>query len=127
MFQVSKKSQYGLRAITYLAKVKRVASLKEMAKAEAIPFDFLEKIVSKLEKAGLLKSKKGSQGGYTLAKNPGEINAKDIVDALENTTAVDCSFCGKYRECLAKNVWKKIDGSISKTLKSITLANLIKS
>lgn len=127
MFQVSKKSQYGLRAITYLAKVKRIASLKEMAKAEAIPFDFLEKIVSRLEKAGLLISKKGRQGGYYLAKPANKITAGDIVEALEGKiNPVECSLCGKAEKCVSKNVWDKVKQSLASTLYSITLKDLVK-
>jgi len=128
MFKVSKKSQYGLRAMVYLAKKdsKDFFSLKDISEKENIPFDFLEKIMSELEKMKLVKAKKGILGGYVLAKKPEKITAKDIVSALENTTAVDCSFCGKSKKCSAKNVWRKIDAAINKTLKSITLANLIR-
>ena len=126
--QISKKSQYGLRAMVYLAKKngKEFFSLKDISEKEGIPFDFLEKIMSELEKRKLVKAKKGIQGGYILAKNPKKITAKDIVKTLENTMAVDCSFCGKSRKCMAKNVWRKIDLAINKTLKSITLTDLIK-
>lgn len=126
--QISKKSQYGLRAMVYLAKKngKEFFSLKDISEKENIPFDFLEKIMSELEKNKLVKAKKGVQGGYILAKKPDRITAKDIVSALENTTAVDCSFCGKSKKCLSRNVWKKVDMAIDKTLKSITLQDLIK-
>ncbi|MFH1968356.1 MAG: Rrf2 family transcriptional regulator [bacterium] len=127
--KISKRAQYGLRAMVYMAKNQKkgnVIPLKETSKAEAIPFNFLEKIIGQLEKAGLVSSKKGVQGGYILAKKSKNITAKDIVEALENTTAVDCSFCGKSKKCLTKNVWRKIDYSINKTLKSITLARLIR-
>ncbi|MGA2418001.1 MAG: Rrf2 family transcriptional regulator [Candidatus Staskawiczbacteria bacterium] len=126
---ISKKSQYGLRAMVFLAKnfkSKKFSLLKDVSEKEAIPFDFLEKILSDLEKTKLVKGKKGIGGGYILAKNPKKITAKDIVDPLENTTAVDCRFCGKSRKCLTKNVWRKIDVAINKTLKSITLADLIR-
>jgi Rrf2 family protein len=125
--QISKKSQYGLRAMVYLAKKNRKEffSLKDISEKESIPFDFLEKIMSELEKQKLVKAKKGIQGGYVLAKSAGKITARDIVETLENTTAVNCSFCGKSRKCLTKNVWRKIDDSISKTLKAITLKSLI--
>lgn len=127
MFQVSKKSQYGLRAITYLARVKRTASLREIAKAEAIPFDFLEKIVSRLEKSGLLISKKGSQGGYSLALAVSKITAGDVVEALEGKIVpVKCSLCGKARRCASKNVWDKVKKSLASTLYSITLEELVK-
>ena len=99
--------------------------LKNVSEKEAIPFDFLEKILSELEKVKLVKGKKGIGGGYILAKDPKKITAKDIVEKLENTTAVDCSFCGRSKKCLTKNVWGKIDKAINKTLSSITLKDLI--
>jgi len=125
--QISKKSQYGLRAMVYLSKKngKEFFSLKDISEKEGIPFDFLEKIMSELEKKKLVKAKKGIQGGYILAKKPQKITAKDIVSSLENTTAVDCSFCGKSKKCLSRNVWKKVDIAIDKTLKSITLKDLV--
>ena len=127
--QISKKSQYGLTAMVYLAKKfaeNKPITLKEVSRQEAVPFNFLEKIILDLERAGLVRGKKGIGGGYILSKNPNKITAKDIVEILENTTAVDCSFCGKSKKCLTKNVWRKIDIAINKTLQSITLKNLIK-
>ena len=116
--------------MVYLAKTfkkKKISPLKNISKSEAIPFDFLEKIVSDLEKAKLVKGKKGFGGGYVLARTPKKINAEEIVKVLENTiTPVNCCVCGRSKKCLAKSVWRKIDSAISKTLKSITLEDLIK-
>jgi Rrf2 family protein len=130
MFQVSKKSQYGLRAMVYVARASRkkeISSLKKISEAEGIPFDFLEKIVSQLEKAGLVKSKKGVQGGYFLAKSPKKISAVEIMEALEGKIApVGCALCGKSRRCLSKNVWDKVRASLVSTLKSISLSELIR-
>lgn len=113
--------------MVYLAKKgpKEFFSLKDISKKESIPFDFLEKIMSELERIKLVKSKKGILGGYVLARGPERITAKDIVEALENTMAVDCSLCGKSKKCLSRNVWRKIDNAVQKTLKSITLKALI--
>ena len=127
--QISKKSQYGLTAMVYLAKKfaeNKPITLKEVSRQETVPFNFLEKIILDLERAGLVRGKKGIGGGYILSKNPNKITAKDIVEILENTTAVDCSFCGKSKKCLTKKLWRKIDIAINKTLQSITLKNLIK-
>lgn len=107
-------------------KAKQIFSIKKISEKEGIPFDFLEKILSELEKSKLVKGKKGILGGYILAKNPKKITTKDIVSALESTTLVDCSFCKKTRKCLSQNVWKKIDSAVSKTLKQIKLSDLIK-
>ncbi len=130
--QISKKSQYGLRAMVFLAKKmtrgvpQEFFSLKDISEKEGIPFDFLEKIMSELEKNKLVRAKKGIQGGYVLSRSPEKITAKDIVEVLENTVAVNCSLCGKSKKCLTRNVWRKIDTTMNRTLKSITLANLIK-
>jgi Rrf2 family protein len=126
--QISKKTQYGLRAMVYLASQKsgEFFSLKDISEKENISFDFLEKIMGELEKNNLIKSKKGASGGYSLVKKPAKITAKDIVQVLENTNSVDCTLCGKSKHCASKNVWRKIDTAIEKTLSSIKLSSLAK-
>lgn len=130
MFQVSKKSQYGLRAMLYIARASKkgeISSLKKISKAEGISFDFLEKIISKLEKAGLVKSKKGVQGGYLLAKPAKKITTGQIVEILEGRISpVSCALCGRSKKCLSKNVWDKVKISLVSTLNSITLYDLLK-
>jgi Rrf2 family transcriptional regulator, cysteine metabolism repressor len=80
-----------------------------------------------MEKANLVKGKKGVLGGYILSRSPNKISTEDVVSVLEtNKKAVDCSLCGRKGKCLTKTVWGKIDDSFNKTLKSITLAKLIK-
>lgn len=127
--QISKKTQYGLRAMIFLArkfKDKKDHSLKEISRSEGVPFDFLEKILSELEKRSLIRSKKGAYGGYRLAKSPSLINAGQIVGILEKTTTpVDCFLCGRAKRCASKNVWRKIEENINRTLKGIKLSDLI--
>jgi Rrf2 family protein len=129
MLRISKRAQYGLRAMVCLAKSyksKQVLSTKTISKKEGIPFDFLEKIVSQLEKENLIDGKKGVLGGYVLSKSPKKISANDVVSILENNKKpVDCSFCGRKSQCLTKNVWLKVELALNKTLKSITLQDLI--
>ena len=126
--RISKKAEYGLTAMVHLAKNKnkRAISIREISNIEGVPFEFLSKIFAVLEKVNLVTAKHGANGGYYLAKDYKKITAKDIVELLENTTSVDCSFCKKSKKCLTKNVWRKIDTAIEKTLKEITLADLIK-
>lgn len=130
MIKISKRSQYGLRAMVFLAKSyknKKVCSTKTISDKEGIPFEFLEKIILQLEKAKLVKGKKGVLGGYVLSRHPQKINAKDIVSVLEeNKKPVDCSLCGRKSKCLTKNVWSKVENSWNKTLELITLSELIK-
>jgi len=130
MFQISKKTQYGLRALVFLVQknIKGVilpTSLKEIAKAEAIPFLFLEKIILDLKKHKIVKGKRGVGGGYVLAKNPKRISIRNVVQALEKTiTPVNCSLCRRKRSCLSKNVWEKVEKSINKTLEKIKLSEI---
>ena len=82
MLKISTKSQYGLRAIVYLATSKeKINPLRAISKKEGISFDYLEKILSKLEKTGLVKAKKGVLGGYFLAKTPKKIKIAEILKA----------------------------------------------
>lgn len=128
--KISKKAQYGLRAMIFLAREKgKVFSLKEISEKEKIPFDFLEKIILKLKKAGLLKAKKGSIGGYYLAKSPEKIKVGKIIEILEGKPRlVKCleGICQISKNCRAKVFWKKLQRSINSVLNSVTLKDLIK-
>jgi len=127
--RVSKKSQYGLRAMVYLAKYSskdKVCPIKEISDKEKISFDYLEKIILELQEAGLVKAKKGVQGGYFLAKEPNKITAGQVVRVLESTVPVGCLGCQMARICSTKSVWDKVQDSLDSTLDSMTLADLIK-
>lgn len=135
--KISKKSQYGLRAMVYLAGVfnkGKICPLKKVAKAEGISFDYLEKIIAKLEKAGLVKAKRGVMGGYFLGRHPKKIRVGEIIRVLEGTMApVECVAkdknkrycCPRRKICKTINVWQKIQDSLTSTLNSITLADLV--
>jgi len=133
--QISTKSRYGLRSMIYLAQKKKICSAKEIAREERIPLRYLEKIMSKLKKAGLVRVKRGAGGGYFLAFLPNKIKVGQIIKTLEGTMAlVFCLdkrpknniFCPKQKGCVSKIVWQKIQRAIISTLNSLTLADLIK-
>ena len=137
MIKISTKSQYGLRAMVYLAKKRgSICSLKKIANEEGISFSYLEKIISKLEKSGLIRAKKGIRGGYFLSGRPSKIKIGEIIRALEgNSGFVKCILedkkkrycCPREKICLTKNFWKKIQDSFNSVLDSLTLADLINS
>jgi len=132
----STKSQYGLRAMVYLAKVfddGEAHPLKKIAQQERISFDYLEKIISQLEKEKLVNSKRGVTGGYFLAKPPSKMKVGEIIRVLESSTSsVKCTgkkgkyVCPMEKCCLAKSFWKKIQKTLNTALDSMTLADLIK-
>jgi len=129
--KISKKVQYGLRAMAYLAKNSkdnRAVSVREVAIREKMPNDYLEKVFAKLLQAGLLAAKKGVRGGYILPRPAKEIKIAAIFAALENpATKVKCidAKCPREGDCLTKSLWIKMQQSIDCFLKSITLQNLI--
>ena len=136
--EFSKRTQYGLRAMAYLAnsfgKKESIHSLKEISKKEKISFDYLEKILSKLEKKGLVGSKRGVRGGYFLNRRPNKIKIIEIIKVLEGTMApVKCVArekskrykCPQRRVCKTFNVWQKVQEVLYSTLNSITLADLV--
>ncbi|MEK7658664.1 MAG: Rrf2 family transcriptional regulator [Patescibacteria group bacterium] len=126
--RISKKSEYGLIAMVHLArnKNKKAVSIRQISNIEGVPFDFLSKIFSALEKAGLINSKHGANGGYFLAKSSDKISVLDVIKLLENINTVKCGLCSKSKKCFTKTVFKKVDQVIGKTLSSIKLSHLIK-
>jgi Rrf2 family protein len=127
--KISTKAQYGLRAMAYLAKKpKMICPITEIAAAENISPDYLEKIISKLEKGGFVSAKKGKTGGYALAKYPAKIRLGDLIGALEGRkTLVKCidGKCPKCRSCVAKGVWESVQAKIDRMLDKITLRDII--
>lgn len=131
--KISRKTQYGLRALIFLAKrPKKIVSLKEISKKEGIPFHFLEKIFSKLERAKIVKAKKGLGGGYFLLRSPKNITLGEIFNALEEKIVLarclsdEKYSCTKEKKCLAKKFWQNFWKTIYSTLNSVRLESLIK-
>jgi Rrf2 family protein len=126
----STKAEYGLRAIIRLAKNKgkEPYPLARIAKEENISLAYLERLIAKLKRAGLVLSTKGLKGGYQLTKKPKEIKISEVLTALEGSLApyycLDINLC-RERACSTKKVWLKLQEQIIKTLNSITLADLI--
>ncbi len=127
--KATKKAQYALRAMIVLAKKREICSLRLIAKAENISFDYLEKIFSKLEKKNLVNSKRGPAGGYTLSRAPEKITLRDIFKAVEEEIAiVECikKRCPRDSSCSATSAWREVNKKIEESLSSITLSDLIK-
>ncbi len=82
---LSRKCQYALRAIYELARRDSTGPVRigEIAAAQAIPQRFLEAILAELRQAGLVRSRRGSEGGYALAKRPDEIRVGDIIRSID--------------------------------------------
>lgn len=132
--KLSTKGRYGLRALVDLAVHSETGpvSIQSIANRQEISVSYLEQLVGKMRRAGLVISVRGATGGYRLAKPPSEISVGDVLRALEGTLeAVDCpgnsevSACKASQKCVTKYVWKKINESISQAVDTIMIEQLV--
>ncbi|MCM1178786.1 MAG: Rrf2 family transcriptional regulator [Clostridium sp.] len=132
--KLSTKGRYGLRAMIDLADYSGEApqSIANIAARQSISDSYLEQLMAKLKKAGLIESIRGAQGGYVLAKPSEAISVGDILRALEgDLSPVKCagikgeSECAESSSCVTRNVWKRIDDSITNAVDSILLCELV--
>ena len=99
---LSKKTKYGLKALSYLATQKPLEPIliSEISESENISKKFLESILLLLKKNGILSSKKGKGGGYYLVKTPKEIKISTIIRILEGPIAMlPCASLNYYQKC----------------------------
>lgn len=128
--KVSKKAYYGFRAAVSLAASGQAVSAHDLAEAEHIPEDFLEKILQKLRRVGIVESKKGAEGGYALARPAETISAWDILETLDGPMKAfapplkNTLPCSIVSHCQTNEVWRTLEKEIEKTLSEITLDNL---
>jgi len=130
--KISTKIRYGARAMLELASHygEGPIELKEIAKEENISLKYLEQVIIPLRTAGLVKSVRGSKGGYSLAKPPSEVCLKDVVEVLEGTiNLVDClqdpNSCARAPFCVTRDIWSEISESICRIFHSITLEEMV--
>ncbi|MEO0137268.1 MAG: Rrf2 family transcriptional regulator [candidate division WOR-3 bacterium] len=133
--KLTTKTRYAVRAMAYLGCRfgKRTVNLREVACSEEITEKYLEQIFYRLNKAGLLRTKKGPGGGYELTKRPSAIKLIDIMSAVGETLApVFCvadkksKSCPRSRNCPARPYWLKLKRTIEKFFRDHTLANICK-
>lgn len=130
--KISTKGRYGLRAMVDLTVNSngQLITLNSIAERQNISERYLEQLFSTLKKSGLIKSEKGSQGGYMLSKSASKITAGDILRVLEGNLSVigDVEYekdnAPDMEKFLISNVWEKINENISKVVDSITLEEL---
>lgn len=124
--KLTTKGQYAIQAMieiaTHNTKSKSPLSLRDISKKQNIPLPFLEQIAIQLRKAGLVKSIRGSSGGYILAKDKKFISLADIMQAVEGRINVAPNTSQEFE--VTQKLWKKLNQNIFTLLKSITLEDL---
>jgi Rrf2 family cysteine metabolism transcriptional repressor len=136
----STKAEYGVRVMVELARRagQEPIPLAEIAEHDGLPLAYLEHLVARLRKAGLVDSRRGSHGGYLLARPSDEITMAEVVEALEGSIApIECIseaadgsiVCARESSrdhvCPTKLLWTRVRFSIIRTLRETTLADLI--
>jgi Rrf2 family cysteine metabolism transcriptional repressor len=131
--RLSTKGEYASRAMLELSLhyEKKPLHIRDISKAQDIPRRFLEQILLQLKRAGLLRSRKGPEGGYSLAKPPSEINVAEVIRAMDGPLApIDCvsvtayEVCPHERTCSLKGLWKEVRDAIAEILERTTFADL---
>lgn len=131
--KISTKGRYALRLMLDLAEngSEKFVSLKDIAERQNISKKYLEQIVPLLNRSGVLRTNRGYQGGYMLAKSPKEYTVGDILKITEGSLApVSCldtetNLCPRSDSCITLPVWKGLDKVIDDYLNSITLQDII--
>jgi Rrf2 family protein len=131
MLRFTKRADYGLMAIHYIATHgdRGAVSAKRIAEEFNIPGELLAKILQRLAKRRLIVSHNGPKGGYGLARDPAQITVGQVVRALEGpirivTCMVDEHGCQQFSRCNLRRPVEKIQASISDLLDTMTLAQL---
>lgn len=134
MLQVSRKFEYGLHAVAYLASRggERVVTVKEMAEEIGFSAEFLAKAMQSLTRAGIATSVQGVKGGYALGRSPEAITVADIGVAIEGAPhlvrcAVKTANCEIYSSCPHRGYLTGLQNRIQGLLASTTVAALLRS
>lgn len=131
--KISTKGRYALRLMLDLAVNSNGTPIriKDIAKRQAISDKYLEQIISILNKAGFVRSIRGPQGGYLLARKPKEYTVGMILRLTEGSLVpVACledesNLCERQNDCVTLLLWKKLNDAINGVVDTITLADLV--
>lgn len=130
--KISTKGRYALRMMLEFAlHPNECTKINQVAERQQISVKYLEQIVTILSRAGYVKSMRGSQGGYKLARDPSEYTVGMILRLTEgNLAPVACledseNQCSRADVCVTLNVWKQLNDAINQVVDHVTLADLV--
>ncbi len=132
--RLSTRGRYAIRAASNLANrnVPGPITLKTIAREEHIPLRYLEQLMNRMRRSGILESSRGPGGGYCLSRPPGEISLGQIISAIEGRVAVaGCvkpdrqKNCRLENSCASRLFWANLSAMIQTVMDSVTLQELI--
>lgn len=133
--RITSSIEYAARLMLTLAREhgKSYVSAERLSESDGIPSDYVSQILVKLRRAGIIRSRRGSAGGYALCRPPEQITLGQVVRAVDRDVFKDV--CGKYdagakdcrhqERCSISPVWRRLGGVINDYLESVTLAALL--
>jgi Rrf2 family protein len=129
-------AEYGLICALHLARRASEGPVpgRDIAARESLPADYVEQILLRLRRAGLVESVRGAKGGYFLARQPSAISVRDVMTASEHQTfeincdshPVDAARCSPGATCSIRPVWQALQQRVDDLLAGISLADLMK-
>jgi Rrf2 family protein len=132
MLKLTKRAEYGLIALRYLAESARggSASAKEIADKYGVPLPLLAKVLQKLARSGFLRSEHGTNGGYILARDPRSISALHVIRAIDGPIILTSCFtehgkCGHSTRCSVREPLRKVHEGILRLLDNITISDML--
>lgn len=132
MLRLSTKGQYGVRAMYEIARgyPHSPVNIRVISERQDASIHYLEQILNRLRRAGLIKSIKGPGGGYVLNKKPSDISIADILTKLEGPIALTSCLnpeegCIRVERCVTHLIWKALGRQIEEFLNTVTLEDLV--
>lgn len=130
--KISRKIDYGLRAMIFLASITpdEIVPFREIARRMQIPEEFAAKILKTLATKGLVKATRGAHGGYSLARPTSEISFLDVIEAVEGPVVVNLCLdkseaCRLTPSCTMYSVWKEGQERMLEVYRHATLDRLV--
>jgi Rrf2 family cysteine metabolism transcriptional repressor len=133
---ISTRGRYGLRALLEISvqPQKQPVTIRDISERQQMSVTYLEQILYRLKKAGIVRSIRGAKGGYVLARKGEKITVSQIISALDGPISISHCDLPKMREkscigpstCVSRILWKKLEDLIEDVLSSVTLADLQK-
>ena len=131
--KITAKARYALRILMDIAlneKRDRPRTIREIAEGQGISEKFISRIAVSLREAGMIKSTRGPDGGFRLAKDPCDISLLATIEAAQGEIAiVECvsseEVCDRSSNCVTRTVWSDVNLLIRSTLRNVTLEQIL--
>ena len=130
--KISTKGRYGLRILLDLAlnSGDKLRLIRDIARSQQISEKYISRLIIDLRRAGMVKSVRGSKGGYELAQTPQSITLLDVVEVMEGPLSiVDCvcepGRCSRNKMCVTRGIWQNLNSEFRESMRKVTLQDIV--